>query len=457
MAGTTRGDPQASRSPAPGKKSTSLLASLLQFIPAYLAAIIGYLLVNVVSARVLGVGAFGYFVVLVTVTNLIGQQAILGVHRSGLREAARAADAGTLGQLRNGVLAIMLVPLPLVSVVTGAVVWALRDEQPGRWAVAIASAVLVYCSGYQSVNTNFLRGLGMVRYANMLAGRSGGAVVAVAQALCVLLVGWLRPEWGLGGVLGAAAFGYVVVLLWASLLLRRAWDGAKAPFRVRADLTTVLRRDWRFAMVQAGSYLNSTVELWLSGLILVGTLTSLLAAAQRFAQLLLIPTTSLNIVFSPAISRLAPNKDRTELQWVVRTGATMATLISGLAWLPMVLAPGLLLSIVYGKDFVEAAPALALLSTATLLNALTGPAMVTLSMSGREGVSAILTWISFITRLISGAICAHFFGLMGLAASATVITALNQVASWTAVRRIVGISTHVTLRPRLSLLRRTAG
>src|SRR4051812_11587037 len=74
------------------RRSTSLGRSIAYFVPSYALAILGYLALNIVAARILGPGSFGYYAVLMSVTSLVGQFSLLGVHRAGLREAARAED-----------------------------------------------------------------------------------------------------------------------------------------------------------------------------------------------------------------------------------------------------------------------------------------------------------------------------------------------------------------------------
>lgn len=430
---------------------------MVDFVVSYGVAIAGYFGLNVVSARFLGTSDFGYFVVVLTVTTLIGQQGLVGLHRAGLREAARTDDDRILGDLRNGVRAVLLVPLPVVALVTTLVAWVWRADQAQSAATAVLTGLLVYLSGYQKLSSSFLRGLGHVRYANLLEGRSGGALVAVAQTLLVLVVAWLSPEWGLAGALGAAVLGYLPPLLLAGWLLARSWGPARPEPHTLSDLSTAVRRDWRFGAAQAGAYLNSTLELWMAGVLLTGHATSLFAAGQRVSQLLLIPTTSLQVVFSPAVARLASDPEPGRMQGVVRTGASVATALSGLAWLPMVVAPSLLLTLAFGEEFTAAVPILVLLATGYFLNSVTGPSTVALSMSHHEGDVALVNWAAVVARVVAGLVCAHFWGATGLAASAATITALTYFVLWWAARRRVSVSTHATLRPDPSLLRKVSG
>ncbi len=448
---------------SPGRASptrprpVSLVRSLAYFVPSYALAIVGYLGVTVVAARMLGPSGFGYLVVLMTVTGLVAQVALLGLHRAGLREAARAEDPASLAHLRDQVRAVLLVPLPVASVLAAVGVWLVQPGGGPEIATAVLSGALVYQSGYQLLSANFLRGLGHLKTASLLSGRSGGAMVAVLQAVGVALVAWLAPDSGVAGVLLGVVAGYLGPLVFASWVLRRSWPAHQGPRDTLGDVRTVLRRDWRFTFSQSGGYLNSSVELWLGGLLLSAGGTSMFAAGQRLGRLLVIPATSLAIVFGPAIARLSAGDDRARLQTLVRTAASVTTALSAVVWLPMVVAPELILRTVLGPGFESAAPALVLISTGYLLNAVSGMSAKTLSMSHHEGDVAIISWTVVGTRVVSGAVCAYLWGFTGLAASSLAISVVYYFANWFAVRRRLSISTHATLRPDIKILSRIRG
>jgi len=118
------------------------------------------------------------------------------------------------------------------------------------------------------------------------------------------------------------------------------------------------------------------------------------------------------------------------------------------------LVPGLILTTVFGAGFEDAVPVLMMLSSGYLLSAISGMSSVTLSMSHHEGDVAVINWSFVAARVVFGAVSAQLWGLNGLAASAVSLSALHCGVSWWTVRKRLSISPHVTLRPRLSLLRR---
>ena len=447
-----------------GKRAeTSLSHSIVWFAGSYAVAVLGYLALNAVAARWLGTSDFGYFVVVLTVTGLVAQIGLVGVHRSGLREAARMrgdTDLETMAELRNGVRAVVLTTLPATGIISAAVTWALTGEEDTGTRVALALSVgaLVVLSGHQKLWANYLRGFGYVRLSGMIEGRSGGALVAGLQAL-LLLVGWLLlPAWGLTGALVAVAVGYAVPVLAARYVVHRHWRAARGVRpHVGRDLKKTLRRDWRFVSVQVATYLNINVEIWVAAALLSAAATSEFTAALRLTQILVLPMTALQVVFAPAIARMTHRGDLLGVQTVLRTGATLAGAMTLVLWLPMLVAPGAVLGLVYGEGFRDGGLVLVLLSVGFIVNVLMGLAGTTLSMAGKEGLGAQVQWAGVVLRVVLVVPAALWGGVVGLAVAASLVSSLVFVAMWARTRRELGVSTHVTLRPDLHLLRRTAG
>lgn len=440
----------------------SLSKAMGWFVCSYAAALLGYLGLNAVAGRWLGPDQFGHLVVALTATGLLGQVGLVGVHRSGLREAARQRrdpSPEALVALRNGVRAVTLTTLPLTGLLTAVVTFFLMSEEPlgTRSALACAVGSLVVLSGQQKVWANYLRGFGYVRLASLLEGRSGGAFVASLQAALALAVWQLAPGWGLAGALGAVAVGFAGPVFFSRQVVRAHWRSfAGARPHLARDLRSAVRRDWRFLSVQVATYLNISIEVWIAALLLSNVETSMFTAGLRLTQLLMLPMTALQVVFSPTIARMTVQpEERGRVERLLRTGATLAAVLTFVIWLPMVVAPRPVLTVVYGSGFDRAAPVLLLLTVGFLVNVLMGLAGTTLSMSGREGLGAQVQWAGVVLRVVVGPPAALLGGVVALAASASAVSAFVFVAMWLRTRRELGVSTHVTLRPELRLLRRT--
>ncbi len=434
-----------------------LSRSLGWLAASYGAAILGYLAVNAVSGRLLGPSSFGYFVIVLTATGIISQIGLLGVHRAGLREVARLPldDHEGLSTVRGGVRAVCLLTLPAAAAFSGVATWFLVEGSIGaRLALSGGIALLVFLGGQQALWANYLRGFGQIRLASLLGGRSGGAAIALLQAIFLVLVWRLTPGWGLAGAVAAVCTGYVLPVVLAWTRVSRRWKHLPPRRNLRTDLGRVLRRDSRFAVMQVAGFVNSSVELWLAGWVLSAADTSMFSAAQRLSILLTVPFTMIQIAFAPAISRLWAAGDPRRLERLLRTGASITGAAALVGWLPMLIVPALLLQLVYGPGFAGGAVLLMLLSCGTLANVLSGLCGSTLSMSHNEGIAAGIQWAAVAVRVPLGIAAVTLFGPIGLAASASTCTAGMYAAMWLAARRRVGVNTLPTLRPSPSLLRR---
>jgi len=437
---------------------------MVWFAASYAGAVVGFLCVNAAAGRWLGPADFGFFVAALAAAGLLSQIGLVGSHRSGLREVARLRDAEdpeAMAVLRNGVRAVCWTSLPLVGVLGAAGAWFLGDDlgTASRIALVVALLLLVLLGGQQQLWANYVRGLGHVRFAGLLEGRSGGALVAFLQAVCVLAAWWLVPNWGLPGALAAVAAGFVVPVVVARAVVRRRWRGLDGPEpRLWRDLGITIRRDWRFLSAQVATYLNLSTEIWIAGLLLSSTEDSMFSAGQRLALLLVLPLTAMQVVFAPVVARAgAAPGDLASLERLLRTGASVATAVSLVLAMPMVVAPERVLELVYGPGFGDAVPVLLLVSVAGIGNVATGMAGTTLSMLGREEIAAQVQWAGAILRVVLGVPAALTFGLLGLTLSALITSAFVFSVMWWGTRRAVGISTQATFRPQLSLLRRTLG
>ena len=437
---------------------------MVWFLGSYVVAVLGYLALNAVAGRWLGTSDFGYLVVVLTVTGLLAQIGLVGVHRSGLREAARLrgdASEESVAHLRNGVRAVLLLALPLTATASAVATWFLASgsDLTTRLALALGVGALVVLNGHQKLWANYLRGFGYVRLAGLVEGRSGGALVAGGQAL-LLLLGWLLvPETGLAGAMVAVVVGFAAPVLLARHVVGRHWGHAVGePPRTVRDLKGTVRRDWRFVSVQVATYLNANVEVWVAAAVLSAVDTSVFSAALRLAMLLVLPMTAIQVVFAPAVARMTHQSDQQlRVQALLRTGATIAASMTLVLWLPMLVAPELVLDIVYGDGFAEGALVLVLLTIGYVVNVLMGLAGTTLSMAGMEGVGAQVQWAGVVLRLVLVVPAALLGGVVALAVVASAVSSLVFVTMWFRTRTVLGVMTHVTLRPDLRILRRTTG
>ncbi|MGB3794970.1 MAG: hypothetical protein WA957_01550, partial [Alteraurantiacibacter sp.] len=312
-----------------GPPRRSLSGAIGWFAVSYALAIVGFLGTNALAARALGPAAFGTFVIVYTISVVIGQVGLLGVHRAGVREVARLTrfDDSQARGLRDDVRTVSLTSLPLVSVVasgTAAALFAGDLDKP--LVFGGSTAALMYLSGQQKLASGYLRGLGCVGLAGMLEGRSGGGLIALSQAIFLALLLLWHSAPSVSTVLLAVAAAHLAPVAWGHHVIRRHWRTGPPVSGHATRLIAIVRRDWRFSLLSIAASASQYVEVWVGGLVLTASDSSYFSASHRLASLLVIPLASLQVICSPAISRMWEQRSLTALTGLVRTAATLASL-----------------------------------------------------------------------------------------------------------------------------------
>jgi O-antigen/teichoic acid export membrane protein len=316
--------------------------------------------------------------------------------------------------------------------------------------------LLVWLGGQQKLWANYLRGLGDVRLASLMEGLLGGTLVMCSQGVLMAALVLAAPEGGLGAALVAMAAAYAVPVLLASRRVTRVWELVDAPLVTWFAVKAVVVRHWRFASNQLSGYLNGVVEIWIAVLVLSSLDASLFGASQRLSAVLAVPLSGLAVVLSPVIARLAGRDDR-QLEKLLRTGATLGSLVTAVGWIPMLLIPGTLMAAIFGPAYGDAAPILVVLTLGYVSSVVAGVCGVALTMSRHEGVVGHVMWVALAVRAPLGLVAAAAFGAVGLAWTAAAVTALMYAVLWWLARQRMGVSTQPTLKPDWRLMASTAG
>ena len=104
----------------------------------------------------------------------------------------------------------------------------------------------------------------------------------------------------------------------------------------------------------------------------------------------------------------------------------------------------------FGPAFVPAANALRVFTIGQAVYAMTGPAGITLAMTGHERVNFAITVTGTMALFIMAPVGAYFGGLTGLSAGLVIALVGRNIASLVAVDRLLGINVAtgaIRLRP----------
>ena len=174
------------------------------------------------------------------------------------------------------------------------------------------------------------------------------------------------------------------------------------------------------------------------GMLISPTESGLYNVASRLATVLVFVLSSVNSIMAPLASKLYSERDFDELQQVVDLAARVSFVFSGFVAVAIFLLRFELLGI-FGVEFQASAPALWPLLVGQVVNSFSGPAIMLLNMTDRQGVSARILGLTAVMNLILNVGFIELLGFQGAAFATMVTMILWNAAAVYYVRREIGI------------------
>jgi len=308
--------------------------------------------------------------------------------------------------------------------------------------IALIAGVLAVSSALLLLYSDVLRGLGEVRFANLSAGRNGGALATVGFVVLLLATGSSRltvaTALGLNALALAASAG-VLFLVFRRMEPRSVERPALPDPAIRRAL---LVASVAFAGTQIAAYLSTQVDLWVGNGLLSADDIGVYAAALRLMTIVTLPLFAAQLVVIAKVSALHAQGRTSELEGLVRRTATLVTVPALLLLVPCILFPSEVLTLLFGSDFAAGGFALAVLAVGQLVNVVTGLCGTVLAMTSHE---RLVLWVSIAGAAIStvaDVIGASIWGLDGLAVASALTTSAMFVTLWVFARTRTGMWTH---------------
>jgi len=405
---------------------------------------------NVLLARRLTTADFGTLAVVTSVATLGAFVVSAGLNRSLLRNVAaslaldRPDQAAADLRMARRILALTV---PVGAVMSGAVAYLFTRDHASAVELGLLGGLLALAAGLVLLGSDVLRGLGEVRLANLTAGRNGGALVTGLFVVLILAAG--RTGLTVTTALWFNLAGLVVAGVAVAVLFRRHRPSAApaAGSDPTATLDPALRRallvaSAAFAGTQIAGYLSTQIDLWVGNAILSPTDVGVYAGALEIMTVVALPLFAAQLVVIPRVSALHAQGRSHHLEQLVRRTATMVTVPAVLFLIPCIVAPGEVLTILFGKAFAPGGFALAVLALGQLVNVISGLCGTVLAMTSHE---RLVLWISIGGAVLSAAcdvVGASLWGIDGLAVASALTTSAVYVTMWVLARRRTGMWTH---------------
>ena len=399
----------------------------------------GYVLAWWVS-RHEGAAAYGRFELALTVLTIGALAARLGLDGVLVKWLAATTAQGRTGVQRRLANRALFVSVGVAWVLSGLLSggldvrltsWLGDPETAGLWPAVAAHLPVM---AFWGMAAEGLRGLSRMRsYALLQPG------MVMAGAVALLVFGDMNVMQAYVWSLAASA------LLGAALLvtaLPRSQRGEGAgEYGWRAMFAT----GWPMLLSSAMFLVMSWTDTLLVGHFLEEDQVGIYRVAFRMAAVVTLVQAAVNSYAAPLFAERHASGDRAGLRAALRQTTLLNVAFSVPAFGVLVAMPAWWMGW-FGEAFEAGASCLVWLAVGQVVNALCGPVMYLLNMTGHERPAQRIVWVAALGNLGLNLWSIPRFGIEGAAAATAFSMVLWNVAAAVAVKRLLGLSVWDALR-----------
>jgi O-antigen/teichoic acid export membrane protein len=401
-------------------------------------------LVGVQLARGLGVEAYGYYGIALSVITLAGIPSELGLPRLVTREVAAAVgrkDQPYLFAVLSWAnrTSIKIAGAVALMVACGALF--LTGDHPSQVALGVLlGAPVIPLLSLANIRSGALQGLHHI----VLGQISAQLLRPLFLSLLLLLTYVVGISVGAPTAMALNSVGAVAVLL-----VTNAWLKRRLPPFTRAETIHNSRR-WigsaiPMALTEGMRIVQAELSIVLVAIITAPTAVGLFRIATATAAIAFAPMMVVGQVAAPVIARLYAENDHDRLQKLVFNAAWAQLAGVLLLSLPLVVAAEPLLSLIFGPSYVPAGNALRIVALGQIANAAFGPNVTLLNMTSHEKRVTRAMAIALSLNIALVPLLVVLWGIEGAAAAFIVSMLSWNILAWRDGKRLLGIETSPLL------------
>lgn len=383
-------------------------------------------LINLLLTRTLGTtlyGVYTYGITLMTVSSVFTN---LGTNQSLLRfipeyedDSARQNRIIGLASLTTFVASIVVAA---VAFVAAPVVTDLTLNNPMMtdvirlFAIVLPFKELGETIGYVFQSVEMQGHQMLTSSVGLQAFRLAAIAVAIALGaafigiIAAMIVAWI------------VAFGFGLLLLFSRTSFRPTFGGSS-----KDELVEFYNFSAPLTLTQAGSVLQSRVDILMVGFFLSGSAVGIYNVAAVLSRFLTMPLTGFSKLFPPIASGLYARGEIAELESVYSQITRWSFTLSLLPSIAMVIYADEALSI-FGEEFVAGSGVLILFVVGQLTNAAVGPSGYVLMMTNHQYLTMLNQWVLGVSNVVLNYVFITNFGIIGAAlATAGTMTVINLI------------------------------
>lgn len=384
-------------------------------------------------ARSLGPAGTGSFALAQT-TALVGSTvALIGLDYVMLRDMAGSVRAGDTATAR-GVARTAAITVIVSAAITGILVALIGGKALAFYGQGVDNRLLLLAGlavlplAMNRIAITALRGAGGILAAQWFDGPQA-MLLAVAILAALVMAG--SPVDAFGVTLLYFAVSTTTAAAAGGLYLRKSRHWAVAH---PTPVMPMLRQGWQISFI----VLSRMMVDWLTLVSLSAshsvTETGIFRTAWQITSLIALIVITFDTVSGPRIAAAHRVGDRATIRRILRQSVGTMMVISSPLFFVILVFPEWLLGL-FGPQFVAGAPTLRLLALGQLVNIIAGPVGAVMLMTGQERWSARISLAGLILLGIACFTLIPAFGLLGAAATTTLLILFRTGVSSFLVRR----------------------
>jgi len=402
--------------------------------------------ISVLLARLLGAIGYGIYAYVWSMVMFLSVPATFGLPQLLVRNIASYQTKEEWGLLK-GLLYFadrtVLVTSLVLATFLGLGIWFFSDRigTHTRDTFLIALPLLMFMSLLQ-IRQMSLQGLSRIVQGQMLMSFVRPTLFILIASTYFFSTGRITPPSAMGIQVAAFSTAFLIGTFLLKKYLPKPVEGIFPVFAIGPWV--------RSAMPLLGigilGVINTQADILLLGAIKGAEAVGIYKVALQNALLITFPLVAIKAVSGPTISSLHAKGDRELLQRIITYATRMAWLGSLPIALGFVVGGKWFLSSLFGREFVEGAMALGILSLGYLINVTMGAVDLVLIMTEHEDMAVKGMGFAAVFNVILNTVLIPLWGPNGAAAATAISQACWSIilAMW--VYRKLGINTTVVRR-----------
>lgn len=403
------------------------------------------LALTVVLARMLGPAGYGIYAYVYALISLLAVPAQFGLPPLIMRETARGQANMEWGAVKGVVkwgnsIAILL--SIVIVLIAGGVAFYFSDNFTSEQLLTLAwGLMLMPLLVLGNLRGAVLRGLRKV-----IQGQLPEKIFRPGLfAIMLLGTGLFFSKEALTAPLAMAlhAIAAFFAFMIGAWLLKRV-----RPVEITTATPLYDSRRWTLTVLPlaltAGMHLiNTYADILMLGYFASAEEVGIYRVSVQGAMLVTFGLSAIDMVVAPYIARLHAQDDKKKLQKLVTFSARFGAALALIFVLVYVFFGEILLSWFFGNEYLPGWVALVILSFGRLFNAVTGPIVFLLNMTGHERIMARGVAIATVFNIVLNVILIPKYGMEGAAMATMITVVIWSALLWQSARKYLKVDSSV--------------